>query len=309
MLEIKENVPLAPLTSFRIGGEARFFAEVKNIKELKEALEFTRKNSLDHYILGGGSNVLIGDQGFNGMIIRPKMNEVFIEDSKLKAQAGAALIKVINTASGSGLSGIASLAGIPGTVGGAVRGNAGAFGTEIGPHVFSVEAFDCETGEIKKYTKEECDFSYRSSMLKKNKNLIILSVTFELQKGDPDEIKKKVSDTILKRTSRGLHGVMSAGSYFMNPVVSNKEMTQEFESEKGIKQKDDKLPAGWLIQKAGLSGKKIGGAMVHEEHANYIVNTGEAKAEDVIMLVSYVKQQVRDQFGIQLQEEVNYVGF
>ena len=309
MLEIKENILLSPLTSFRIGGAARFYVEVKSIIDLQEALQFAKDNSLEYYILGGGSNVLISDNGFAGIVVRLKMADVLVEENVLKAEAGAALIKVVNNASGAGLSGIATLAGIPGTVGGAARGNAGAFGTEIGQYVSFVEALDSRTGEIKKYSRQECDFGYRTSLFKKEKNLIVLAVALELQKSDPEEIKAIAMDTIGKRSGRGLNGVMSAGSYFMNPVVDNKGLCREFEEEKGVKQKDDKLPAGWLIQQAGLAGKKMGGAMVHEEHSNYIVNTGEASAENVIMLVSFVKQQVRDKLGVQLQEEVNYVGF
>ena len=309
MIEIKENIPLSPLTSFRIGGEARFFVDVKNADELQEALKFAKEKSLDYYILGGGSNVLVSDKGFAGIVVRPKMCEISVEGNVLKVEAGVALIKAINTASEAGLSGIATLAGIPGTIGGAARGNAGAFGTEIGPHVSYIEALDSQSGEIKKYSQKECDFGYRTSYFKKNSSLIVLTIALELKKGNSDEIKALVGDTITRRTSRGLHGVKSAGSYFMNPVVEDKELCREFEQEKGVKQKDDKLPAGWLIQRAGLCGKRMGGAMVHGEHANYIVNTGEATAENVIMLVSLVKQQVRDKFGVQLQEEINYVGF
>jgi UDP-N-acetylmuramate dehydrogenase len=131
----------------------------------------------------------------------------------------------------------------------------------------------------------------------------------KLAAGNQKEIQQKVADIIMKRTSSGLHGFRSAGSYFMNPATENEKLLAEFAKENGAPSKNGKLPAGWVIDRVGLRGKKIGGAQISEKHANYIINTGEAKAEDVIMLVSYVKQQVRDQLGIQLQEEVNYVGF
>jgi UDP-N-acetylmuramate dehydrogenase len=203
-----------------------------------------------------------------------------------------------------------SLAGVPGTFGGAVRGNAGAFGTETGKFVFSVTVFDTDSLEIKEIKKKDCDFSYRSSYFKKNKNLIVLAAKLELALTSKEECQLKVKETITGRTHKGLQGVRSAGSFFMNPKVDNNPtLLEEFAKDKGMAARNNVLPAGWVIDRAGLRGKKIGGAAVSEEHANYLINLGDAKAEDVIMLVSYVKQQVRDQLGIQLQEEVNYVGF
>lgn len=309
MIEIQEKVTLAPLTSFRIGGEARFYVEVKNIEELKEALQFAKEKNLDFYMLGGGSNMLVSDKGFDGLVIRMKMGELKVEGNIIKADAGTPLIKVINTSAEVGLSGIESLAGIPGTIGGAVRGNAGAFGSEICAAVKSVKAFDVEKFEETVVDNSFCEFSYRSSAFKQNKNMIVLSVELELKSGDAEQVKKKVQETIMSRASKGLHGVKSAGSFFMNPKVENEELLKEFEKEKGVPARNGVLPAGWVIDKANLRGKKIGGAQISEIHANYVINADNATAEDVMMLVSYVKQQVRDQLGIQLHEEVNYVGF
>lgn len=310
MIDIKENISLAPLTSFRIGGDANFYVEVATAEELKEALVFAKEKGLEFYILGSGTNLLVSDDGFGGIIIRMKMNSVIVDGEALEAQAGAALIKAINTAAQFGLSGIEKMAGIPGTVGGAVRGNAGAFGSEIKACVKSVQAFDVVKNELVIFKSDECNFAYRTSIFKENKNLIVLSVTLDLKKGDVEEVQKLTKDTIMTRASKGLHGVKSAGSYFMNPVVENEKLCADFEKEKGVAARNKTLPAGWVIEQAGLLGKKMGGAAISELHANYIVNdTGEASAKDVIMLVSYIKQQVRDQFGIQLKEEVNYLGF
>ena len=309
MIDIKENVSLAPFTSFRIGGGANFYVEVATVEELKEALAFAKENGIDFYVLGGGTNLLVSDNGFDGVIIRMKMNGITVDGETLEAQAGAPLIKAINTAAQEGLSGIEKLAGIPGTVGGAVRGNAGAFGSEIKACVKTVTAFDVEKMELISVESEQCNFAYRTSIFKENKKLIVVSVTLGLQKGDASEIQKLTKDTIMMRASKGLHGVKSAGSYFMNPVVEDEKLCADFEKEKGVPARNKTLPAGWVIEQAGLLGKQIGGAAVSQVHANYIINAGDAKAKDVIMLVSYVKQQVRDQFGIQLKEEVNYLGF
>jgi UDP-N-acetylmuramate dehydrogenase len=306
---IQENVPLAPLTSFRVGGNAAFYAEVKNIEELKEALAYAKSKNLEYYVLGGGTNLLVSDQGFSGLIIRMKMNEIAIEGNSVVAEAGVPLIKAINFAATAGLGGMEKMAGIPGTIGGAVRGNAGAFGSEMVQCVSEASALNTKTLQIETFNNAQCDFEYRSSIFKKNPNLIVVSIKIDLEKGDPEKIQQNTKETIVKRTSSGLHGVKSAGSYFMNPAVGNEKLKEEFTKEKGVEPRGGKLPAGWVIEQAGLGGKRIGGAGVSELHANYITNEDNATASEIMMLVSYVKQQVRDQFGVQLQEEINYLGF
>lgn len=309
MIDIRENISLSPLTSFRIGGNAKYFVQVKTIEELNEALDFAKEKNLDFYVIGSGTNLLVSDNGFSGLIIQMKMNEISVHENLLEVEVGAPLIKAINFSAENGLSGIEPLAGIPGTIGGAVRGNAGAFGTEISSVTKSVKALDWENRSIVEFSFDECDFSYRSSVFKKNKNLIVISATLELKKGNIESVKEKTKETILRRANRGLHGVKSAGSYFMNPVVTDEKLLSEFEKDSGSLARNSTLPAGWIIENAGLLGKQIGGAQVSPAHANYVINAGEAKAEDVIMLVSFIKQQVRDKFGIQLREEVNYLGF
>lgn len=309
MIEIQETVLLAPLTSFRIGGVAKYFAQVRSIEELKESLEFAKEKGIDFYVVGSGTNLLVSDNGFNGLIIQMKMNGISFENDLLEVESGVPLIKAINFSAENGLSGIESLAGIPGTVGGAVRGNAGAFGCEMKTAVKKVHAYDAEKEIMLEVPAVDCDFAYRSSLFKKNRNLIVTSVTLELEKGEIEKIKAKTMETILKRASRGLHGVKSAGSFFMNPMVENKSLLDEFEKENGSPARGGVVPAGWIIDRANLRGKKIGGAQVSPQHANYVINADDATAENVMMLVSLIKQQVRDQFGIQLQEEVNYLGF
>jgi len=152
-------------------------------------------------------------------------------------------------------------------------------------------------------------FVYRSSIFKKNPNLIVISASLDLTVSNKEACQAKVKEIVLSRTSKGLQGAKSAGSYFMNPKIADEKLLQEFEREKGVPARNGVVPAGWIIEMAGLRGKTIGGAQVSEAHTNYLINTGEATAENVIMLVSFIKQQVRDQFGVQLVEEVNYLGF
>ena len=309
MIDVQEKVLLAPLTSFRLGGEARYFVDVKTLEELQEAVAFAKEKAVEFYVMAGGTNLLISDAGFDGLIIRMKISQAQVIYGLVDISAGTPLIKAVNFSAENGFADIEALAGVPGSFGGAIRGNAGAFGTEIGNHVDEVTALDVNTGEIVKFKKDECDFSYRSSVFKKNQNLIVLSATLKLTPADIATCKAKVMETVMGRTKKGLQGAKSAGSYFMNPKINSQELLKEFETEKGVPARNGVVPAGWIIDKAGLRGKKIGGAQVSEEHTNYIINTGDATAENVIMLVSLVKQQVRDQFGIQLVEEVNYLGF
>lgn len=309
MLNVQENISLAPMTSFRIGGNARFYVEVHSAEELKEALNFAKEKNINFVIFNGGTNVLISDKGFDGLVVKTKLSEISVSREVLQVDAGVPLIKAVNTSALTGLSGIEALAGIPGNVGGAIRGNAGAFGSEISEHISEIKAFDCEKFEEISFGKESAQFGYRTSIFKKNKNLVILSATFVLKKGDAKEIKHKINETILKRVSGALHGAKSPGSYFTNPIVKDEKLREEFAKNTGAPAKNETLPAGWLIDRAGLCGKKMGGAMISENHGNYIINTGDATAENVIMLASYVKQQVRDQFGVQLNEEVSYIGF
>jgi len=309
MLDIKQDVLLSKYTTFRIGGPAKFFVEVKNEEELTEALKYAKDNNLDFFILGGGSNLLVSDNGFNGIIIKIQDTRYKIQKNIMEAGAGTPLALVVNESVNNGLTGMEWAAGIPGTVGGAVRGNAGAFGSSMSDAVESVKVLNIEESGIRNYESGKCEFGYRNSIFKQDKNLLILSVTIKLESGNKEESQKKVQEIIAKRVAKQPKGVASAGSFFMNPVVKDEKLKKEFEEDRSIKCKGNKIPAGWLIDQAGLKGKKIGGAMVSEEHTNFIVNTGDATAEDVIMLVSLIKQQVRDKFGVELESEVQYLGF
>lgn len=318
MINVKENIELKNYTTFRIGGPARFFVEVKSEEELIEAVQYARTNLLDFFILGGGSNVLVSDQGFSGIVIRCKLTTYNLPASpagrqlttnSIEASAGVPLALVVNLAAENNLTGFEWAAGIPGTVGGAVRGNAGAFGGKTSDVIKSVSYFNTDSFQKMKIPVGECAFGYRMSIFKKNPGMVILSALFSLKKGDKEQIKKKMAEIISMRVGNQPKDVASAGSFFMNPVVTDDKLRKEFEKDTGKILKDEKIPAGWLIDQAGLRGKKIGGAMVSEVHTNYIVNTGNAKATDIIMLVSLIKQQVRDKFKVGLKEEVQYLGF
>lgn len=314
MLSIQKNVKLADYTTFKIGGPAKEFVIVKNEEELIEALQYAKENNLKYYILGGGSNLFFDDKGFNGLVIKTESNNSLklLADQQIECWAGENLGSVVNFARDNNLSGIEDLAGIYGQFGGAIRGNAGAFEVELKDITISVRALDIsgEKPEIKIFNNTQCEFSYRMSIFKKNPQIIIISAVIQLKSGDKEVIGERIKETIRKRNEKqptGWYG--SAGSFFENPTVENKELIARFERDIAAKCIGNKIPAGWLVTEAGLRGKKIGGIEVSEKHANFVLNTGGGTAEEVIMLASIIKQKVRTEAGVQLKEEVQYVGY
>jgi len=311
MLNIQENIILAPYTSFKIGGPAKYFVEAQNKDEISEAIKYAAEKKLPYFILGGGSNILVSDKGFDGLAIRIKADKISVDEKQklIEIDSGASLAGLVKQAAEAGLSGMEWAAGIPGTLGGAVRGNARAFGDDMASVTESVEFLDVSHMQIKNFKKEQCEFNYWGSIFKKDPNLIVLSAKIKLQSGKKEEIAQKNREIINKRINAQPQGSPSAGSFFLNPIVADEKLRKEFEQEKGIKCIDDKIPAGWLIDQIGFRGKKVGGAMISEKHGNFLVNAGGATAEDIIMLSSIIKQKIRQKFNIQLESEVKLVGF
>ena len=307
MLKIKSQVPLAPLTTFEIGGEARYMAEVKNEAEIRDAIEWAKEHGVPFRILAGGSNVLAPDDGFDGLVIRivsamgamvpiAPMEGVFMVD------AGCGLLALIREAATAGWGGWEKMAGIPGTIGGAARGNAGAFGTEIKDVAERVDAFSIETGEARSFTAGECAFAYRQSFFKQHPEWIITKVVVQLKPVVPGESIQLIEDTIVEREKRHLQNVRAAGSFFMNPVAPT-EVVAAFEAERRVQSREGRVPAGWLIEKAGMKGFAVGGASASMQHPNYIVSDGTATEADVRAVATAVIAGVKEKFGIELREE------
>ena len=336
-IKIQKNISLSKYTSFKIGGPAKYFCAVKNIEEIKEALDYAEKNKLKVLVLGGGSNLLISDEGFDGLVIRIQNSKFKIQNSNIICDSGVSLMKLVNETVKNNLTGLEWAAGIPGTVGGAIVNNAGAFGKCVGDIVESVEA--CwlhnpkglwspsvngshlgstaplrwrQWSQLKKLNNKQCDFLYRNSIFKKEKRYIILNVVLKLSKGDQKESKEVIAKYLKSRKEKQPLEYPSAGSVFKNPVVDDKDLEHLVKKYPKLKNiaKNNIIPTGWLIEQIEeLKNKKIGGAMISEKHCNFIVNFNKAKAEDVVILISLIKQKVRDNFGIQLKEEIEYVGF
>jgi UDP-N-acetylmuramate dehydrogenase len=310
-MTFQSNVPLARFTTFRIGGPAKLFAEASNAIELAECYERAQKDGLPVFVFSGGSNILFSDDGFFGLVVRLIDGGLQIHSgSRMSVGAGKSLSEAVLFACESGLSGIEKLSGIPGSVGGAVRGNAGAFGVEIGDRIISVKTLHTETGMVREYSQAECGFGYRFSMFKSRPEYVILSAELQLfPTMNSGVLLSEAQEIRDKREEKHPQEVFCAGSFFVNPIVDDEALRREFAKDSGKQPKDERLPAGWLIDQAGLRGKAIGHAKMSEIHPNYLINTGGATAEDVITLASIVKQRVRDEFGVQLKEEVQLVGF
>lgn len=311
---VKRNILLKNHTTFRIGGPADFFYEAEKENDLIKAIKICRKLKIPFFVLGGGSNILFSDKGYRGMIIkvhsasgRTKFKvQSFVTGIKVVCGAGVFLAKLVSLSKDKGATGFEWAAGIPGTIGGAIRGNAGAFGGETSRTVKRVWALDAKTLKTKIFKNKDCQFSYRESFFKKNPAWVILRAEFCLERGEKKEITQKIDYYLRYRRQNHPLEFSSAGSVFKNPEVSNaklKDFLKKFPKMKE-KIKDNKIPAGFLIEKTGLKGKKIGQAMVSEKHQNFIVNLGGAKAADVKKLIKLIKEKVKKRFGLQLMEEI-----
>ncbi|MBU0672870.1 MAG: UDP-N-acetylmuramate dehydrogenase [Candidatus Margulisbacteria bacterium] len=282
-MKFQRNEPLKKHTSLRIGGLADYFFQPKNIEELAEALELARKNKLPVAVLGGGTNLLVLEQGFRGLVIKlgRGLNTVTIEGSKIRVGAGVLLPNLIVTLAKKGVGGLEFLAGVPGSVGGAVVMNAGAWGKEIGQYVAEVRVLD-HAGQEKVLKKSKLKLGYRSSLFQ-NSNWILTEVLLNLRRKKPKLIKERLLYYLTKRRASQPLGIPNCGSVFKNP-------------------KNDY--AGRLIEAAGCKGLRIGDAQVSVKHANFIVNLGEANAKDVIKIMTRVQKAVKERFKILLEPEV-----
>jgi UDP-N-acetylmuramate dehydrogenase len=307
MNQIQKNISLAQYTTFKIGGTAKYFFAANNTDDLVRAVEFVKNKQLPYFILGGGSNLLVSDDGFNGLVMLMNNEGRTVSNNIIFAEAGTRLSDLVKISTKAGLSGLEWAAGIPrATLGGAIRGNAGAFGFNISDLVKQVKVLK-ENLEIVDYQVQDCCFNYRDSIFKRSfirsptpnelgvgllnsllNSDIILSAKLELKQGNQEKSQRIIKEYLRQRKEKQPLESFSAGSVFKNP--SNQS-------------------AGYLIEQSGLKGKKVGQAMVSEKHANFIINLGGAQAKDVIKLIQLIKRTIKEKFNIDLEEEIQYLGF
>lgn len=307
-----ENELLSKHTSLRIGGPARLYFVAEQVDEMVAVLKAAQEMGVPFYILGGGSNVLVSDQGFDGLVVQMAFRAIQVRRVTISAYAGAITTGLAKQAGEAGLSGLEWASGLPGTVGGAVFGNAGCYGSEIKDNLVSVDVLTLPDLKRVALPKAECQFGYRDSRFKREPHIILMA-TFGLKTGDFIAIKKRMDEVMEQRKSKQPHDHPSAGCMFKNFVFEDegeieilkrqvKDIPVEMLSRKSIS-------AGWLVDQVGMRGERIGDVQVSEQHGNFLVNMGNARAQDVIMLTSKVKMKVRDELGIMLEDEVQLVGF
>lgn len=284
---VKLQEPMSKHTTFRIGGPADFYLCPHSTKEVQQAVQICKEENLPYFILGNGSNLLVSDKGYRGVIIQlwKNFSDISVKGCCITAKAGALLSKVAAEALEAGLTGMEFASGIPGTIGGAVFMNAGAYGGEMKDIIKEVKVLD-DRGEVRVLLNEEMKLGYRTSIVKE-KGYTVLSAVLELKKGEPSVIRETMEDLKNRRTSKQPLDMPSAGSTFKRP---------------------EGYFAGKLIMDSGLRGFSVGGAQVSEKHCGFVVNKGGATAEDVTALIREVQRRVKEKFGVELETEVRFLG-
>ncbi len=285
--DILENEPMSRHTTFRVGGAVDCLLQVSSGEQLAKTLRYLQQTGQEYFVLGNGSNLLVSDRGYRGVILQigAKMAEVSAEGTLLRAGAGAPMAKVAREACERGLTGLEFAAGIPGTVGGGVVMNAGAYGGEMKQVVEEVTVLS-EDGTILVLHNEDMEFGYRTSAIK-NRKFVVLEVTFRLASGDKNDIRVTMDDLAQKRREKQPLEFPSAGSTFKRPEGHF---------------------AGKLIMDAGLRGRRLGGAQVSEKHCGFVINAGNATAQDIYELMQEIEERVYDSFDVRLEPEVIFLG-
>lgn len=285
--QIKVDEPMKNHVTFRVGGPADFFVMPENGEELERVLKQCAKHEMPYYIIGNGSNLLVSDQGYRGVVIQlfRQLSHIQCEGNVIRAQAGALLSAVANRALEEGLTGFEFAAGIPGTLGGACVMNAGAYGGEMKDVLKTVTVLTRE-GEFRTLEKNELELGYRTSIIAK-RDYIVLEAQIELQEGNPEQIKEVMDDLKERRITKQPLEYPSAGSTFKRP---------------------EGYFAGKLIQDTGLQGFQVGGAQVSEKHCGFVINKDQATAADIAELIRQVQDRVEEKFGVRLETEVKRLG-
>ncbi|HWC98992.1 MAG TPA: UDP-N-acetylmuramate dehydrogenase [Candidatus Sulfopaludibacter sp.] len=305
-LTVSTQTPLSRYTRFGIGGPADIYAETCSGEAFAAAMHVARDAGLDTMVIGGGTNLIVSDAGFRGFVLRYRADSLRAANGRVVADAGAVLQDLVDFANGHGMKGLETLAGIPGSVGAAVYGNAGAYGHSISESVTRVRFYD--GAEVRMFDHEECQFHYRESIFKKRKQWIIFSAELRLEPAPAAELQKISGDILRVRNEKFPVTMKCAGSIFKNLLL--RELPAAAAAEvPAAAVREGKVPAAWFLEQVGAKGMQRGDIHVATYHANLLYNAGEATAADLVAMIQELKQRVRTRFGIEIEEEVQYVGF
>ncbi|MEX0916784.1 MAG: UDP-N-acetylmuramate dehydrogenase [Candidatus Spechtbacterales bacterium] len=309
-MELKENIELKPYTNYKIGGPARYFVEAKSEKDIEEAIGWAKKEGVSVFVLGGGTNILVSDSGFDGLVIHIALNTFSIKGTRLTTGAGVSVQELVDATVEASRSGLEWAGGLPGSIGGAIHGNAGAFGGETKDHIVSVRALSPK-GVIQELSADECRFSYRTSIFKEEEGWVIFSALFELKRGDKEELRASVEEHRNWRHTKHPIEYGNCGSVFKRVGISDLPkglVAAHPDISSAIR--GDQVATAYFIDACGLKLRRVGDVQVSEKHPNFLINrTGNARAEDVLILIGIVKHAVQDKFGIALEQEVEDIGF
>lgn len=310
MIKISNNVSLAPYTTFKVGGPARRFVAVKSLTELHEALVRARHQHWPIFVLAGGSNLIVANSGFPGLVVLVQFGGIKIIAQKIIAGAATPMKVLVDASIAKGLAGLEWAGGLPGSFGGAIRGNAGAFGGEIKDTIDRVTSVNRHTGSIKHWNQTDCQFEYRGSLFKRQPDEIIIIATLQLRPGEQRQLRQTADSHISYRQQKHPLEYPNAGSIFKNTPV--KKIPAPI-----LKQWQDVIkvdpfpvvPTAKIIADAGLKGLRVGDAQLSEKHTNYVVNLGAATGEDIVAVIKKIQTVVQEKFGIELEIEPELVGF
>jgi UDP-N-acetylmuramate dehydrogenase len=305
-LQVSTCVPLSRYTRFGIGGPADIYAETSDVEAFIAAMAIARESGLAFVVIGGGTNLIVSDGGFRGVVLRFVAERLMAAGNRVVSDAGAVLQDLVDFSIDRGLKGLETLAGIPGSVGAAVYGNAGAYGHSISERVHKVRFLD--DGQVRVFDREECEFQYRESIFKDHKEWIILSTELILEPSDAADLQKTAGDILKVRNEKFPPTMKCAGSIFKNFLLADLPATVAAEVPAPVI-REGKVPAAYFLEQVSAKGMVNGDIHIAGYHANLIYNGGKGTARELCEVIGELKMRVRDRFGIEVEEEVQYVGF
>ena len=305
-LRVEKDAPLSLHTRFGLGGTASYLVDASTEVSLQQAIQHIKTDELPFVVIGGGSNLVVADAGYRGVVVRYTAREISLSGVCVTADAGADLQKLVDYTIDNGLAGIHTMTGIPGWVGGAVYGNAGAYGRSTHESIESVRFFNGE--EFGEFSNPQCGFRYRHSRFKDDKTLIVLSSRWALTPGDADALRKQADEILAVRNAKYPPEMKCAGSIFKNLLFAELPPSAQAEVDPKVI-REGKVPSAYFLERVAAKGMRNGDIHVADYHANLIYNVGNGTANQVREIIDELKARVRDRFCFEVEEEVQYVGF